>query len=126
MFDHSNFTYKNFIDYVIEKMHLNDVKEPTKSKIKQEILHILGDRILYATANAMTEENLDTFNTMKEENPNLTVFEILFLMADQIPVLYEVMMKHINDLAEELIYDVERLDNALAERKEAETKKSNK
>jgi hypothetical protein len=118
MFNSENFTYKAFIDYVMQKMKLDNIQEDVKTKIEKEITRILGTRILTSIANAMTEEEMIMFESIKKTNPELTGPEILYAIAEAIPAIHEIMFKAVNDLAEELIYDSERLDKVLEEKKQ--------
>jgi len=117
MFDQKNFNYRNFIDHVMEKMRLTDTPEPTKSKIEKQIARRLGDRIITTTMHTMTEENMAMFEQIKRDNPDLSDFEALYSMIEEVPALAEAVMKGINDLADELTYDADRLDIALEKRK---------
>lgn len=116
MFTPENFSFKAFIDFVIERMNLKDAEEDVRTKIEREIMRLLDNRIMACVFGSMTEENLIQYDLMREQNPEVSEFEIIFKMVDEIPGLHEIMLKGVNDLAEELIYDAQTLDAALAER----------
>lgn len=118
MFNSENFSYKVFIDYIIEKMKLTNEDPLLKAKIEKEIGRTLGDRIILSVMNAMKEDDVLQFETMRLQNDTMSDFEIIYVMVDDMPILHEVMMKSVNDLADELLYDVERLDAVLEEKRQ--------
>jgi hypothetical protein len=118
MFDSKNFSYKSFIDHVIQRMHLENAEEEVKIKIEKEISRILGNRIITTVMNCMTEDNLTEFEMLRVQNPNMADMELIFLYVEKIPALAEAVIKSVNDLADELTYDAERLDKVLEEKKQ--------
>ena len=118
MFNSENFSYKVFIDYIIDKMKLSNEDPLLVAKIEKEIGRTLGDRIILSVMNAMKEDDVLQFETMRLQNETMSDFEIIYVMVDDMPILYEVMMKGVNDLADDLLYDVERLDAVLEEKKQ--------
>ena len=117
MFTFENYSHKAFIDYVMEKMNLNEAEAGVKRKIEKEITRTLGQRIIVSVINSMTDEDMDKYEVLREMNPKWSKYEVLFALIDDMPVLHEVMMKGINDLAQELVYDTNRLDEALEKSK---------
>ncbi|MBA4337193.1 hypothetical protein C0416_05505 [bacterium] len=117
MFTFENYSAKAFVDYVVEQMKLKDSNPDVKAKIEKEILTTLGRRIIASVVNAMTEENLVKFDIIKATHPEFSDYEAIFALIDEIPLLHEIMIKNVNDLAQELIYDVNRLDEALEKSK---------
>ena len=113
MFDTNNFSYRVFLDYVMQKMHLENTEEQVKTKIEKEIVRILGNRIITTTMNSMTEDNLIEFDMLRNAHPDFSDLELLFTFVENIPALSEALIKGVNDLAEELTYDSERLDEVL-------------
>ncbi|MBN1494749.1 hypothetical protein JW911_03375 [Candidatus Peregrinibacteria bacterium] len=116
MFDSKNFSYRTFLDHVMQRMHLENTEEPIKTKIEKEIARILGNRIITTVMNTMTEDNLTEFDILRTKNPDLADLELLFMYVENIPALSESMIKSINDLADELTYDAARLDKVLEEK----------
>lgn len=123
MFTSENFSYQAFIDYVMDKLRLNDSEPDIKAKIEKELLRTLGNRILLSVMNAMTDDDIQTFEMIRTANPDMSDYEIIYSIVDEIPALYEVMMKNINDLVDELTYDVERLDAILEKKKQKQSNK---
>ncbi len=117
MFTFENYSPKAFIDYVMEKMDLNDAKPEVKKKIEKEIVKTLGQRIITSVINSMSEEDMMKYEILRDANPNWSKYEVLFGLIDEMPTLHEVLMKGVNDLAQELVYDTDRLDEALAKSK---------
>ena len=72
---------------------------------------------------AMTKENFDSYEIIRGSNPDLTDLECLYLMMKEIPLLHEYMIKGVQNLADELTYDVERLDAALEKKSKQKAKK---
>lgn len=125
MFTFENYTPKAFIDYVMDKMNLNNAKPDVKKKIEKEIVKTLGQRIITSVVNSMSEEDMMKYEILRDANPSWSKYEILFALVDEMPTLHEVMMKGVNDLAQELIYNTNRLDEAI-EKSKNKTKKQNK
>jgi hypothetical protein len=117
-FTAENFTYQAFIDHVMEKLKLNDAEPDVKSKIEKELLRTLGNRILLSVMHAMTDDDIKTFEMIRTANPDMSDYEIIYAIVDEVPALHEVMMKNINDLLDELTYDAQRLDEVLEEKKQ--------
>ncbi|MBD3157135.1 hypothetical protein GF369_04900 [Candidatus Peregrinibacteria bacterium] len=122
MFTFENYSPKAFIEYVMDKMNLNDAKPDVKKKIEKEIVKTLGQRIITSVVNSMTEEDMMKYEILRDANPKWSKYEVLFAFIDEMPTLHEVMMKGVNDLAQELIYDTNRLDEAI-EKSKNKTKK---
>lgn len=122
MFTFENYSPKAFIEYVMDKMNLNDAKPDVKKKIEKEIVKTLGQRIITSVVNSMTEEDMMKYEILRDANPKWSKYEVLFAFVDEMPTLHEVMMKGVNDLAQELIYDTNRLDEAI-EKSKNKTKK---
>jgi hypothetical protein len=122
MFTFENYTPKAFINYVMDKMNLNDAKPNVKKKIEKEIVKTLGQRIITSVINSMSEEDMVKYEILRDTNPKWSKYEVLFALIDEMPTLHEVMMKGVNDLAQELVYDTNRLDEAI-EKSKKKTKK---
>ena len=97
----------------MEKMNLENAEPSIKRKIEKEITKTLGQRIITSVVNSMTEEDMVKYEVIRHAHPEFSKYEVLFALIDDMPVLHEVMMKGINDLAQELVYDAARLDKAL-------------
>ena len=123
MFTFENYSHKAFLDYVMDKMNLNNAKSDVKRKIEKEITRTLGQRILTSVINSMTDEDMTKYEILREVHPEWDKFETIFALIDDMPVLHEVMMKGVNDLAQELVYDTNRLDEALGKSKNKNTQK---
>jgi hypothetical protein len=123
MFTSENFTYQAFIDHVMEKLKLNDSEPDIKAKIEKELLRTLGNRILLSIMHAMTDDDIKTFEMIRTANPDMSDYEIIYAIVDEIPALNEVMLKNINDLVDELTYDAERLDEVLEKKKQKQSNK---
>jgi len=117
MFTFENYSPKAFIDYVMGEMKLNNSNPDIKAKIEKEIIKTLGQRIIISVMNAMTEENMVKYEVLRHAHPEFNNYEVIFAIVDEIPALHEIMMKGVNDLAQELIYDTNRLDKALEQSK---------
>ena len=115
IFNSYNYSPKAFTDYIIEKMNLNNETLEVENKIRHEIEKKLGNRIIETIINAMDEDQVELYEDIKETYPERSQFEILFMLLDDIPMLHEFMIKSVNDLADEILYDIAKLDRALAE-----------
>lgn len=116
MFDYINFSFEKFASYVIEKMKLGSLSDEMKLKFETEISKALADRIITTMVNAMTEENLQMYDRVKQENPDFTTVEAIMIIVDEIPELHEVLIRNVNDLAEELTFNADQVEQALAKR----------
>lgn len=121
-FTFDNFSHKIFVEYVMDKMQITDANEEVKEKIQRRILMLLGDRIFLSVMGAMTEENLAEFETAKKVYEDMSEFEILYSMLEKIPMLQEVLLKNVNDLADELLYDFDKIDQLIEKNKTAKIK----
>lgn len=110
MFTIENFSFKKFVDQVMEKMKLNEIPEDQKEKFRKQIVETLGDRIITSAVNGMNNENILQFEMIRSENPQFTTFETLFMMADNIPAIAQIIEKSINDLEEELTHDADKVN----------------
>jgi len=117
MFTSENFSYQAFISHVMEKLKLNDSEPDIKAKIEKELLRTLGNRILLSVMNAMTDDDIQTFEMIRTKEPDLSDYEIIYAIVDEVPALHEVMMKGINDLVDELTDDAEKIQEVLDEKK---------
>ena len=70
----------------------------------------------------LTEENLLEFELMQATYPDQSEFEMLFSIIEKVPALHEVLIKNVNDLAEELLYDVDKLDKVIEKHTKTKTK----
>ena len=120
-FTFENFTHKAFVEYLMDKMQLTDANEEVKEKIQKQILMLLGDRIFISIMAAMTDENLAEFETAKAVYGDMSEFEILYSIVDKVPMLHEVLIKNVNDLADELLYDFDKIDEIIEKNKTAKT-----
>lgn len=121
-FTFENFTHKAFVEYLMDKMQITDANDEVKEKIQRQILMLLGDRIFLSVMGAMTEENLAEFETAKAVHEDMSELEILYSMLEKVPMLQEVLIKNVNDLADELLYDFDKIDTIIEENKTAKTK----
>lgn len=121
-FTFENFSHKAFVEYVTEKMKLTDANEDVKEKIQKRIHMLLGDRIFISIMAAMTDENLAEFETAKKIYEDMSEFEILYSIVDKVPMLHEVLIKNVNDLADELLYDFDKIDEIIEKNKTVQTK----
>ncbi len=112
-FTFENFSHKAFVEYLMGKMQLNDTDAETKERIQKQILMLLGDRIFISIMSAMTEENLAEFELSKLTHVDMSEFEILYSIIDHVPMLHEVLIKNVNDLAEELLHDIDKIDTLI-------------
>lgn len=111
MFTIENFSFKKFIDHVMEKMKVNKIPEDQKEKFRKQIIETLGDRIITSAVNGMNTENILQLEIIRSENPEFTTFEALFMMADNIPAIAQIIEKNINDLEKELTYDADKVNS---------------
>ncbi len=116
MFDYINFSFEKFVDHIIETIKLVDLSDEMKLKFELEISKTLADRIVTTMVNAMTEENLQMYDRVRQENPDFTTVEAIMIVIDEIPELHDVFIKNVNDLAKELTYNSEQVEEALAKK----------
>ncbi len=112
-FTAENFSPKEFVDYIMEVNKLGDSSPILKNKIEKEIFRTLNDRILVTILGAMTDEDMEAYQAIRKAHSELTEFGALLAVLDEIPALHELMLKGINDLADELIKDAQGLRDAL-------------
>jgi len=117
IFNSDNYNPKAFIDYIIEQMKLENVSAEVEKQIRHEIEKKLGNCVIETIVNAMDEYQMATFEHIKKYYPSKSDFEIMFMLLDDMPLLHEFMFKGINDLADEILYDIAHLDNAIEDNK---------
>lgn len=117
IFNSDNYSPQTFIDYIIEQMKLENVSTEVEAKIRHEIERKLGNRVIETIVNAMDDYQMATFEHVKKYYPSKSDFEIIFMLLDDMPLLYEFMFKGMNDLADEILYDIAHLDKVLEEKK---------
>ncbi len=114
----TNFDPQLFIQDVMERCGFNDASPDFKKELEQAILLRLSRRIIDTVTNCMEEKDFEKYEKLMANNENMDPFDALIQVAQGIPGVDEKLDKALLDLFEELVYDSDRLDDAITLRSE--------
>lgn len=107
------FQVDKFVEDVITAMKLGDTTAPVLLELQNAIAQKLGDRILFTVVNSFQERELRMFENMLNDHPELTELDCLWLTAHEIEGLKDKLIKEVNALYAELVYDADKIDQSL-------------
>jgi hypothetical protein len=106
------FRIDKFIDDVIRDMKLGDVTAPVLLDLQNEIAERVGDTILSTVIRSFKERELKMFENMLKDHPELDELDVLWLVAHEVEGLKEKLIREINSLYAQLVYDAEKIGEA--------------
>lgn len=107
------FDPQQFIKDVIIACKLDGASAELLEQIKDAIFLRLSNRIISTVTSWMSEEEVQKFYGIMDQNPDLDPFDVLIQVAKNIPHMDKKLEKAIADLYEELTYDADRIDDAM-------------
>jgi len=107
------FNPDNFIDMVIKDMKLGDTKAETVDALRDEIERMLSDRIISTVLGAFSKHELELFEKILEDHPELDEVDALMVLAPTIEGVKEQLERAINSLYFELVHEANQVDIAL-------------
>ena len=111
------FDVEKFVAEVIDAMKLGNVTTPVLMELRSAIETRLSDRIMATIVNAFTDRDMNMFQNALKDHPEIDEIDALMMIAPNIEGLNEKMEKNINSLYSELVYDAEKIDEAMKARK---------
>jgi len=101
------FNAEKFIDDVIMAMDLGDAKAITMLELREEIGLLLSQRIVGTIIDSFSQKELDLFEKLLEDHPELDEVDALMVLAPGIDGLKEKMERNINSLFFEMVKNAE-------------------
>jgi len=109
------FEPRKFVDKVVEAMQLGDSSPKMLLAIRESIESRLSDRIMGTVINSFRDKDLKFFEKLLDERSDIDEMDALLMTADKIPGIEDRLGREITSLYNELIYDAERIDEALVQ-----------
>lgn len=107
------FNPTEFGDRVIQDMNLGEVSPETLEALHEQIEKMLTERILDTVIDAFTKRDLELFEKMLEDHPELDEIDALMVLSTSIDGLKEKLERAINSLYLELVGEAEMVERAM-------------
>lgn len=107
------FNPTEFGDRVIKDMNLGEVSPETLVALHDQIEAMLSERILDTVIGAFTKRDLELFEKMLEDHPELDEVDALMVLGTSIDGLKEKLERAIQSLYQELVGEADMVDRAL-------------
>ncbi|MCC7197288.1 hypothetical protein IT413_03810 [Candidatus Peregrinibacteria bacterium] len=107
------FNPTEFGDRVIQDMQLGEVRPETLEALHDQIETMLTERILDTVIGAFTKRDLELFEKMLEDHPELDEVDALMVLASSIDGLKEQLERAINSLYSELVGEASMVERAM-------------
>ncbi len=114
------FNSQAFVDKVLEDCQLGDVSAQERSELEEQVERRLSERITATVINGMTERDMQLYEKVLADHPELDDMDALTVIASNLPDLQMKLLKSIQDLYEELTYDAQQIQMAMDRRVQAE------
>lgn len=112
------FNPTDFVDRVLTTFGFHDLPADQKAPLAAAIERQLRDRLTVTILDSFDEKDLEMVQKLLQDHPELDHVEAVSLMALNMPGLHEKMQTAIEELYEELIYDAQRVDEAVKMREQ--------
>lgn len=116
------FDVERFVSEVIRDMKFGKIAAPVEMELRGVIEAQLGDRIMATIINSFQEKEMQLFNNILKDHPELDEIDAVMMVAPNVPGLSEKLERNINSLYRELVYDAEHVELAMKDRKKNITK----
>jgi hypothetical protein len=107
------FSPTEFGDRVIKDMNLGEVSPETLEGLHEQIEAMLSERILDTVIGAFTKRDLELFEKMLEDHPELDEVDALMVLGTSIDGLKEKLERAIQSLYQELVSEATMVERAL-------------
>lgn len=107
------FNPTEFGDRVIKDMNLGEVRSETLEALHDQIETMLTERILDTVIGAFTKRDLELFEKMLEDHPELDEVDALMVLGTSIDGLKEKLERAVNSLYMELVGEASMVERAL-------------
>lgn len=114
------FNSQAFVDKVLEDCQLGDVSAQERSELEEQVERRLSERITATVINGMTDRDMQLYEKVLADHPELDDMDALTVIASNLPDLQVKLLKSIQDLYEELTYDAQQIQMAMDRRVQAE------
>ncbi len=98
------FQADKFADQVIKDMNLLTTDAAYIKELKQEIINLLGERIISVLIDHFGPNEVERFEKLMDDHPEISEMDAMILMAPEIPGLKEDLEKQVDSLHQELLF----------------------
>jgi hypothetical protein len=103
------FNPDNFIDQVIAAMKIGKSPVSSMQALRDEIELQLGQRIVDTVISSMGKRELELFEKVLDDHPELDEIDAIMMLAPDMPGIKDKMERQINSLYFELVSDAETI-----------------
>lgn len=107
------FSPVSFVDDVIHSMKLGKTSDTSLFALREEIERLLSERIISSLISCFEERELNLFEKMLEDHPELDEIDALMILGPEVPGAKENLERQINSLFFELTRDAEEIGNRM-------------
>lgn len=107
------FNPDKFIDEVIAAMSLGDTDAATTLALREEIEVLLNDRIVSTVIGAFDKREMELFEKILEDHPELDEIDAMMVIAPEVPGLKESLERALNSLYFELAYNARQVEEGM-------------
>jgi hypothetical protein len=103
------FNPDSFVDDVIKAMKLGKTSEAALAALREEIEQLLSERIVTSVISCFGTRELNLFEKMLEDHPELDEIDALMIMGPEVPGVKEYLERQIQSLFFELTRDADEI-----------------
>lgn len=111
------FNIEDFIDMILREVKMDKASPEVMAELKMEIGRTVSDRVTYTIITSLGEKELFLMNKTLEDHPELDEIDCLSIITSYVPGLDQKILKAVDDLYEEMVENVKKIDLALAKAK---------
>jgi hypothetical protein len=111
------FNIEDFIDMILREVKMDKASPEVMAELKMEIGRTVSDRVTSTIITSLGEKELFLMNKTMEDHPELDEIDYLSIITSYVPGLDQKILKAVDDLYEEMIENVKKIDLALAKAK---------
>lgn len=102
-----------FVDDVIAAMKLGKVAAPVLVELREALADRLADRIMNTIISSFGDREMKMYENVLKDHPELDELDGLMVVAPNIDGLSDKVERNINSLYQELIYDADKIEEAM-------------
>jgi hypothetical protein len=102
-----------FVEKVIKAMKLGDIPGDMLLAVKEAVTDKLADRIVGTVISSFGAKDLEFFEKLMNEKPQIDEMDAVFLTAQNVKGLDAKLEREIESLYKELTYDAEKIEEAI-------------
>ena len=107
------FDMDKFIDSIIEDMKLEKANTLVLKDIREMIAERLADRLITTVFRAFTEREIQLSQQMVKDHPEIDEMDAIMIVAKDVKGLDEEIERQIESLYSELVYDADKIEEAI-------------